>query len=571
MSDEIKDFQIKIVTAADLKAAQASAKALQDVGQAASSTASEQAKGGEAAQDAHEKGGQAAAKHALSHKALHKVVHALNEVVPGLGVVMQAAFNPVGATVSVAVMALGYFHEHLKRVNEELDKMAEENAKPLTNRLEIMREAVIRNAGSMVELGLRLQSAARSEKDLAKSIDEVISQMHRQAEQVQALSEVRGKNELAVLENLHKAGLVSEEDYARRRIEIEEEVAKRKRKLAEDELQYEINIKKEGEQAARQQQPELNKEAESARKKSEQTKTDALVAKGGMETAKENAKTAAEALKTWEKEHERDIPGRDMLNTFQTAGPKATGKEVAATMYPGKLNESTPEFREAEKKFEEWQTLKLTADKTKKVADKAPTEVARKETAAATAEEEYKHASDRAVKNAELAKSLQQEGELKQRELEMRKGLNAELSKAEHGEHQVAGPRGQIATQDLQQAVKTALHFADTPEMYRARNPGTTPQAAQQAVAAERHAPVSGQDVQQMTDLAGRITGHKTGLDEAVKVLGRAAQDTGAFTEDVGKLVEVMENLTKNLGPIRGRIDQLESQVRSMEGRPNRL
>jgi hypothetical protein len=35
MGDEIKDFQIKIVTSADLKAAQDSAKALQDVGTAA--------------------------------------------------------------------------------------------------------------------------------------------------------------------------------------------------------------------------------------------------------------------------------------------------------------------------------------------------------------------------------------------------------------------------------------------------------------------------------------------------------------------------------------------------------
>ena len=82
---------------------------------------------------------------------MHRLFHALNEVVPGLGVVMQAAFSPIGASISIAVMALQLFREHLKKVNEELDKMAEENAKPLTNRLEIMRESTIRNATSMAE------------------------------------------------------------------------------------------------------------------------------------------------------------------------------------------------------------------------------------------------------------------------------------------------------------------------------------------------------------------------------------------------------------------------------------
>ena len=128
-----------------------------------------------------------AEKHIGHLQGMHRAFHALNEVVPGLGVLMQAAFSPVGAAISLGVIALRGFEEHLKAVNEELDKMAEANAKPLTNRLEIMRESVIRNAASMVEFGLRISGAALSEHELSKSIDEVISRMHKQAEEVKAL------------------------------------------------------------------------------------------------------------------------------------------------------------------------------------------------------------------------------------------------------------------------------------------------------------------------------------------------------------------------------------------------
>src|ERR1035441_10450079 len=67
-------------------------------------------------------------KHTGHLQGMHRAFHALNEVVPGLGVLMQAAFSPVGAAISLGVIALRAFQEHLKAVNEELDKMAEANA-----------------------------------------------------------------------------------------------------------------------------------------------------------------------------------------------------------------------------------------------------------------------------------------------------------------------------------------------------------------------------------------------------------------------------------------------------------
>jgi hypothetical protein len=62
-------------------------------------------------------------KHNSHLHVMHKLFHGLNEVVPGLGVLMQAAFSPVGAAISVALMALRAFHEKMKETNAEFKKM----------------------------------------------------------------------------------------------------------------------------------------------------------------------------------------------------------------------------------------------------------------------------------------------------------------------------------------------------------------------------------------------------------------------------------------------------------------
>jgi hypothetical protein len=570
MPDEIFEYKLKVTaeggggaaTAADIEKANAAARG----------ATAESVKGGQAAAGAAQetkKAGVATEEHTKHLHEMHRAFHALNEIVPGLGVILQTVFSPLGAAISLGVIALRGFQEYLAKVNEELDKMAELNAKPLTNRLEIMRESVIRNAGSMVELGLRLQNASRSEYDLAKAIDEVISRMHQEAAEVLSLAEIRSRGELAILENLHKAALVSEQDYARRRLENEEGLSQKKRKLAEDDLQYEINIRKAGAEAAEKAKPDFAGQAESARKEAERTQTEALTAKSGMETAKENAKTAADALKKWEESHRQSVVG-----AFQSVGVEGeTSAAVAAATAPGQpadlvaLGKLASEKKLLGEQFDEWQKLKVAADLGKEAMLKAPGDVAKNEIAAAGAQNEYKLAGEDAASNARLARTAKEEVARKESELDARKKSDKDLSKAEHDANQLSRPRGMLATQDLEAAIKTALHFVDTPEMYRARHPGVTPDDAKKAVAGEKSEPVTGKDQQQMVDLATRITGQKTDRNQALAIFGKAAQDTASFGDDVGKLVTVMENLTKNLGPIRGRIDELESQVRALEGR----
>lgn len=526
-----REYRIRIATSADTSGAQQTAAELDKLGNAQ-----------EGAGQKIEVASQVTEKHSGHLREMHRAFHALNGIVPGLGALMQAAFSPVGAAISIGVIALRAFQEHLKKVNEELDKMAEANAKPLTNRLEIMRESVIRNAASMVELGLRISDASRSEHELAKNIDEVISRMRKQGAELQTLGETRGKGELAILENLHQAGLVAEEDYERRRLKIEEELVEKKRKLAEDELQAEINVRKAGGEAAKQSQPEFRRQAESARNQSETAQTESLAARSGMDTAKENLTQAKDAMKEWVKGHTTEL-----------------GENYARVRAGG-----APDAGFSKEQFDKWEKLKRDVEGGQVAADKSLGDVAKKETAATTAKDTFKRASDEAVENAKLVTKSKEEVERKERELTALKQSNHELSGAEHNENQLSRPMGKMATQDLEAAVRTALKFVDTPEMYRARHPGVTPDDARKAVNVERHEPVSGEEQRQMTDLTTRITGHQTGLREALTVLGKAAQDTGAAATDVGRLVTVMENLTRHIGPIRGRVDQLEAQVRQM-------
>ncbi len=225
MGDE-REFKIRITTLADASGAQKTAAELDKV------TAST------------EGAAKATEKHSVGLHAMHRLFHALNEVVPGLGVVMQAAFSPIGATISIAVLALQFFREHLKKINEELDKMGEENAKPATNRLNALRDATVSAAVGMNDLRLKLEAASRVEQDAAQITQRATGELKERAKAAETLAEATKDNELAQLDVVHAAGLDSEDEYARRRLEIEQAFQDEKRQLQENEAMREILVRR---------------------------------------------------------------------------------------------------------------------------------------------------------------------------------------------------------------------------------------------------------------------------------------------------------------------------------------
>jgi hypothetical protein len=245
MGDE-REFKIKITTSADTSGAQKTAVDLDNLGRA------------------QEEAGKKAETHGGHLRAMHRIFHGLNEVVPGLGVLMQAAFSPVGAVISGALIVLRLFHEKMKELNEEFRKMEEEAARPATNRMEAWRQATVTAAVGMEHLHQALSDAVRGQETLKESTAKADAAFREQAQAANALADALKDNELARLEEMHAAGLMSAEQYAQDRLQIELDFQQKKREVQEQEAMLEILMRRRTLEQAEMAQPGLTSAAEGA-------------------------------------------------------------------------------------------------------------------------------------------------------------------------------------------------------------------------------------------------------------------------------------------------------------------
>jgi hypothetical protein len=312
--------------------------------------------------------GKKAETHGGHLREMHRLFHALNEVVPGLGALMQAAFSPVGAAISFAVIGFSIFREKIQEVNAELDKMAEENAKPATNRLNALREATVHAAEGLNNLEMKLAAAARSEQNMREATDKTITIFRNQIQAAGSLAEALKQNELAGLEEAHAAGLASEEQYAIRRLEIEQGYLTKKRDLQEREEMTEILIRRRSLENAEIAQPGLTSAAEAA----ELNKTKALedlgsLDKGGVEERKKATEKALNEFETKYAAH---------LNVIQGEGPFAS--EYAENLH----NRWTGLKVAATGAADEWQQFPRAEAQRKVAADRASEQASQAERAA---------------------------------------------------------------------------------------------------------------------------------------------------------------------------------------------
>src|ERR1039458_4861245 len=221
-----REYRIRITTAGDPSGAQAVAGALDKT------------------TGATQEATKATEKHGAGLHALHRLFHSLNEVVPGLGVALQAAFSPIGAAISLAVMGVQLFQEKMKETNAEFQKLEEEAAKPATNRMAAWREAIVRAAEGMNHLRQALADGARGQETIKETTEHTTAAFHEQMQAATTLADAVKENELAGLEEMHAAGLVSAEQYAQQRLAIEEEYQAKKPERQEREGKTEILIKK---------------------------------------------------------------------------------------------------------------------------------------------------------------------------------------------------------------------------------------------------------------------------------------------------------------------------------------
>ena len=309
-----------------------------------------------------------AEKHTGHIQGMHRAFHALNEIVPGLGVLMQAAFSPVGAAISMALIVLRLFKEKMSETNEEFRKMEEEAARPATNRMAAWREAIVRAAEGMNHLRQALMDAARGEQTIKEATERTTAAFKEQGQQAATLAEALKEHEIADLDEMHAAGLLSEEQYAVQRLEIEQRYQAKKLELQERAEMTEILIKKRALEQAEIAQPGLTAAAEGAELK----KVAALEDLGSLDKAgvEERKKSTQEALKAFEDKYATH------LSVIQGEGP-------FASEYAQGLHDKWAQLSGSAKGAgAEWKSFPRTEAERKVAADKASDEAARTQKAA---------------------------------------------------------------------------------------------------------------------------------------------------------------------------------------------
>lgn len=344
---------------------------------------------------AHDEAGKAAEKHGGHLHAMHKVFHALNEVVPGLGVLMQAAFSPVGAAIALAVMALRGFHEKMKEVNEEFKRMEEECAKPLTRSLEAQRDAVVEGAVGMEKLRESLEDAARGHVTLDEKTKQTLDTMKRMDDRVRTLAETVKAEAEETLAGQQKRGLISEQDAAEEKLNIQRWYEEQKQQLQEAGLMREILAKQRAVEQAELQQEELAAKAEAAEKAriKAMIKENTLASKDVVEGKHEGAK---KALKDFEEGQLGGVLGPfGKFAAFQDSGVTAadTNEQAAA-----KMHISVGNFKDVYGDLlTQWSKLTVDVAQTEEQWKNYPIDAARFRVAT----ERATHAAERAAKDAE--------------------------------------------------------------------------------------------------------------------------------------------------------------------------
>ncbi|MFO1487840.1 MAG: hypothetical protein U1F65_05120 [Verrucomicrobiota bacterium] len=107
-------------------------------------------------------GTQEVEKHTISHRALHKAIHAVTEENPLLGLALQAALNPANALIAVILAGFHKLKQEIEELNEEMDKLGAEAAQPIGN----MREALLEAKNDVLELTRSLGEWQQRQDDI---------------------------------------------------------------------------------------------------------------------------------------------------------------------------------------------------------------------------------------------------------------------------------------------------------------------------------------------------------------------------------------------------------------------
>ncbi len=263
MADEIKDFQIKIITSADLKAAQDSAKALGEIGDSATQS-------GKVQVDANEKVEPAQERVAGNWGKIKKAMQEVGREFPIIGAAARTFFNPLALAAAAVTLIFQKLKGDIDRLNESLTSSTWEGyAGVLNEQNKAMQDAALGAAAmerQMERLGTATQTASAASERLMTVFKASMSAQDQ-------LDAARKGLEVARME-------AGEQDPVKRQeklLEIEERYAAQKRARDESGARFEIEEQKRRMAAEGETVQRVGKAIKTAQKRQEGLKSEAEI------------------------------------------------------------------------------------------------------------------------------------------------------------------------------------------------------------------------------------------------------------------------------------------------------
>jgi hypothetical protein len=283
MGDEVKDFQIKIVTSADLKASQDSAKALQDVGTATKASAAAASEDGKNTEELTRKTGFLS----LKKTELKRLVRELGHEFPIAGMAGRMMMNPIIAGLSLGIMAFSAAKRALDDWNAKLDAAAARNAsRDFFPGIQAQKDSLDQAKASAAEFATALGNIGAAEDKFKTSVSQAIDKLH---EFTNAQAEVNSSAEaleLAQVDLKQKTGKLDDVGAIKQRAAIKERYRKTQDDLKSQGEQDEIKLQETELQHDKDSQKSLAEAAADARKKRDALKARREKAQKDLEEGK---------------------------------------------------------------------------------------------------------------------------------------------------------------------------------------------------------------------------------------------------------------------------------------------
>ena len=279
----IKDFEIKIVTSADLKASQDSAKSLQDVGKASKEATAAAGEDGQKTEELTQKTGFLN----LKKTELKKLVRELGHEFPIAGMAGRAMMNPIIAGLTLGIMAFGAAKKALADWNAKLDAAAARNAsRDFLPGIQAQKESLDQAKTSAAEFATALGNIGAAEDKFKTKVSEAIDKLH---EFTNAQTEVNSSAEaleMAQIDLKQKTGKLDDVGAIKQRAAIKERYRKTQDDLKTKGEQDEIKLQETELKHDKDSQRSLAEAAADARKKRDALKARRAQAQKDLEEGK---------------------------------------------------------------------------------------------------------------------------------------------------------------------------------------------------------------------------------------------------------------------------------------------